>query len=214
MTKPKSAKTKPTLGNVGYVPPLARHPQFTDATRRELAHLLGSKAAADRIESDCAFFDMRGQPTPDVSAMRDKVHGIAEASELLLRRLMAMDLEGDTWPGWLCDRPVYSDALLRRPSIWAQGEDAWGNLLTHVDALAASAGELERILAVAVKKGRPREPGLDLVGRNLVASLEREGLHRSFAEKSPMVRAVAVVFGALRFKADAREFVRSVKPGK
>jgi hypothetical protein len=178
---------------------------FSVPTRRELAEILpGGMEAARRIEADCCLLLNHGlherSPEEAVSSAR-KLLSDADAMAKAAGAMVAV-YEATEQAGGLRLLVGIDESMWRQ--LFVQIGDIAGKLARQRDLMR---------LSPAFKPGRRMAPGMSFIGANLCSFLEREGIRRSSASSSKMVRAVDVVLRGLGFENDAQAFVRTVLRG-
>ena len=186
---------------------------------RELAQLLGSEEAAARLDRMfAARLFVMGHPDgmpemrPSLAEARRQASLVAKATAALLASIEPMGglvLGLDfTWRKLYPDedRGKAPEPVLARHALERVGE-TWEQLIEDVRLLAEVAA---KNAARKVPRGRAIPWGMGVFGMAFRKHLEREGIPRSSALKSPMVKAFALFFEALGIERDAREFVRTL----
>lgn len=198
---------------------------FREDQLRELAELLGSDGAARRINDACAALvnafgapqDIPGKPPGLRPALvRKQAETLARASAAMLDSMAAMSpcvlgpmfgarCRGEDTAPWAS--LTHPDTVTLGDFSKGGGSDEWVRLMADIRLLAVCATELA---AREVPRGRTTPIGMTMWGRTFRDWLEGEGIARSSAIRSQMVRAFELLFQALGIKQNAREFVRTL----
>jgi hypothetical protein len=177
---------------------------FTPLQRKDLAKLLGSAAAAERVEACCMQLQACGyphgvvaRPGSDQVALRRTAGRFARAAKGLEQSLSGVDR-----PSW--------DVLLAafRPD-GADPQD-FEQLLVSLREAAGAAARAE----VALRRARPGKKasaGLVRFCRELRLALLREGLRDSKSADTHMHQAFSIVFEAFGIERDALATLQTVR---